>query len=112
MKVSLAQALIERGILNNTSRIYARCPITAMGNMPSEAVIPLTVSRIVAEEGTLKLHCIHTSGRKYSIPCEEVNNIDGMAPERLAAAYDIKPNGNTKSAGKKRGRKPKASLEV
>jgi hypothetical protein len=112
VKVSLAQAVIERGILNNTSRIYARCPIVAMGDMPSEAVIPLTVSRIISEDGTLKLHCVHSSGRKYSIPCEEVDNIDGMAPERLAAAYDIKPTGNTKSAGKKRGRKPKVLQEA
>ena len=112
MKIQLAQALIERGILNNKSRVYARCPVLGMGNAPTEAVLALTVDRIITEDGTLKLHCVHTSGRRYSIPCEEVNNIDGMAPERLAAAYDIKPNGNTKSAGKKRGRKPKASLEV
>lgn len=112
MKVTLAQALIERGILANNSRIWATCPILAMGNAPTEAYIPLTVDRIVHEDGTIKFQAVHTSGRKYSIPCEEVDKIDGMAPERLAAAYDIKPNGNTKTAGKKRGRKPKALLEV
>jgi hypothetical protein len=111
MKIQLAQALIERGILSSNSRILAKCPILAMGNAPTEAVIPLTVDRIVAENGTLKLQCTHKSGRRYSIPCEEVNNIDGMAPERLAAAYDIKPNGLVKTAGKKRGRKPKALQE-
>ena len=110
MKIQLAQALIERGILNNTSRVYARCPVLGMGNAPTEAVLALTVDRIISEDGTLKLHCVHTSGRRYSIPCEEVNNIDGMAPERLAAAYDIKVAG-VKSAGKKRGRKPKALQE-
>lgn len=111
MKIQLAQALIERGILNNKSRVYARCPVLGMGNAPTEAVLALTVDRIITEDGTLKLHCVHTSGRRYSIPCEEVNNIDGMAPERLAAAYDIKVAG-VKGAGKKRGRKPKAPQNV
>ena len=111
MKQQLAQALIERGILNKTSRIYAKCPIIAMGNAPAEAVLALTVDRIVIEDGTIKFHSIHKSGRKYSIPCEEIDNIDGMSPERLAAAYDIKPNGQLRLPGKKRGRKPKALLE-
>ena len=74
MKIQLAQALIERGILNNTSRVYARCPVLGMGNAPTEAVLPLTVDRIISEDGTLKLHCVHTSGRRYSIPCEHNRN--------------------------------------
>lgn len=110
--MNLAQALIERGILANNSRIWATCPIIAMGNAPALAYIPLTVDKIVYEDGTIKFQAFHTTGRKYSIACEEIDKIDGMAPERLAAAYDIKPNGNTKSAGKKRGRKPKALQEA
>jgi hypothetical protein len=38
----------------------------------------------------------------------KIELIDGMHPVRLAAAYDIKDTGDKKSAGKKRGRKPKA----
>jgi hypothetical protein len=110
MKIELAQALIERGILASNSRIYARCPIIAMGDAPASAVLQLTVDRVIAEEGTIKLHCHNKSGRRYSVPCEEVDNIDGMSPERLAAAYDIRPNGLVKMPGKKRGRKPKALL--
>jgi hypothetical protein len=112
VKQSLAEALIERGILSTNSRIWANCPVLAMGNAPTEAYIPLTVDRIVQEEGTIKFQAVHRSGRKYSIPCSEVDNIDGMAPERLAAAYDIKPDGFLKTAGKKRGRKPKALLNT
>ena len=111
MKQSLAEALIERGILNNNSRIWAHCPVLAMGNAPTEAYIPLTVDRFVYEEGSLKFQATHKSGRRYSIPCTEINNIDGMAPERLAAAYDIKSDGNLRPPGKKRGRKPKAMQE-
>lgn len=110
MKVTLAQALIERGILANNSRIWATCPIIAMGNAPAEAYIPLTVDRIVCEGGTIKFRAVHSSGRRYSIPCEEVNKIDGMAPERLAAAYDIRPDGLKRAPGKKRGRKSREDL--
>ena len=111
LKQSLAEALIERGILNTNSRIYARCPVLAMGSSPTEKILPLSVTKIIYEEGTIKIHCVHTSGRRYSIPCEEINNIDGMAPERLAAAYDIKIDGN-KNSGKKRGRKPKVLINI
>jgi hypothetical protein len=110
MKVTLAQALIERGILANNSRIIAKCPVTAMGDMPTEMDIVLTVDKFVVEDGTIKFHSVHKSGRRYSVPCEEIKVIDGMAPERLAAAYDIKPNGKLKPAGKKRGRKSKEDL--
>jgi hypothetical protein len=112
VKQSLAEALIERGILNDNSRIWAHCPVLAMGNAPAEAYIPLTVDKFVYDEGTLKFQATHRSGRRYSIPCENIDNIDGMAPERLAAAYDIKSDGNLKLPGKKRGRKPKALLNT
>jgi len=110
MKVTLAQALIERGILANNSRIIAKCPVTAMGDMPTEMDIVLTVDKFVLEDGTIKFHSVHKSGRRYSVRCEEIKVIDGMAPERLAAAYDIRPDGLKRAPGKKRGRKSKEDL--
>lgn len=111
MKQSLAEALIQRGILANNSRIIAKCPIPAMGDMPAEQKLILTVDRIIFEGGTIKFHSVHKTGRKYSVPCENVEQIDGMHPVRLAAAYDIKPDGIKKVEGKKRGRKPKSLQE-
>lgn len=110
MKVTLAKALVNRGILGSNSRIIATCPIVAMGDMPAYKELVLTVERVVIEEGTIKFHTISRAGRKYSIPCEHVNEVDGMAPERLAAAYDIRPDGLKQSPGKKRGRKSKEDL--
>ena len=112
MKISLAEALITRGIITKSTRIIATCPITALGHMPAYSSIPLTVDRIVVEDGSIKFHSESKAGRKYSVPCEEVTMVDGMAPERLAAAYDIKADGIKKLAGKKRGRKPKSLLTV
>lgn len=109
MNSSLAQALINRGILNDTSRIVANCPIWSMGDMPDMKEIVLNVDRIVIDDGNIKLQSTSkSSGRRYSVPCEQVLYIDGMAPERLAAAYDIKPDGLKKAIGAKRGRKPKS----
>jgi hypothetical protein len=107
MKPNLASALIEKGIINTTTRIVAKCPIITMGDMPGEMSLVLTVDKIIVEDNTIKFHSSTTAGKRYSIPCEAVEIIDGMAPERLAAAYDIKPNGRVKLSGKKRGRKPK-----
>lgn len=110
MKDTLAKALIDRGVLNTTSRIRAKCPIVTIGHMPSEATLMLNVERIVVEDGSFKFLSSATSGKRYSVPCEKVEMIDGMYPERLAAAYDIKPDGNIKLPGKKRGRKPKINI--
>jgi hypothetical protein len=112
LKKSLAEVLINRGIINKTTRIVATCPITAMGHMPAYSSIPLTVTRILVEDGAIKFHSESSSGKKYSVPCEEITIIDGMAPERLAAAYDIKADGLKKLEGKKRGRKPKSLLNT
>ena len=56
MKLTLAQALIERGVLNHNSRIIADCPVRAMGDIPTEMEMALTVTRAVFEDGTIKLH--------------------------------------------------------
>jgi cytochrome oxidase assembly protein ShyY1 len=109
MKITLANALINRGIINTNTRIFAKCPIVAMGDMPAEARLALTIDKIVVEDGTIKFQSSTKSGKRYSIPCAAVEEIDGMDPERLAAAYDIKVDGEKKSGGKKRGRIPKIS---
>lgn len=107
MNSQLAQALIQRGIINTTTRIIAMCPITAMGHAPTEQRLPLTVERIIHEDDDFKFISSHRSGRRFSIPASKVELIDGMSPVRLAAAFDIKADGLKKTAGKKRGRKPK-----
>lgn len=109
MNTQLAKALIDRGVINRTTRIIAKCPIRAMGNAPAEQSLALTVDRVVYENNQMLFITSHRSGRKYSVPVNKIELIDGMHPVRLAAAYDIKDTGDKKSAGKKRGRKPKVA---
>jgi len=107
MNIELATALISRGIVNDKTRILARCPVPAFGGMPMEKRLFLNVDKVVSDEGTLKFISSHRSGRKFSVPIEKIDEIDGMEPTRLGLAYDIKPNGSNRGAGKKRGRKPR-----
>ena len=107
MNEALATALISRGIVNNKTRILARCPIAAFGGMPMEKRLFLNVDRVVSDEGTMNFISSHRSGRKFSVPIDKIEEIDGMEPTRLGLAYDIKANGSLRGGGKKRGRKPR-----
>ena len=109
MNQLLAKALIDRGIINNTTRIIARCPILSFGDMPGEQDLILSVDKVIFEDETIKFFSTAKSGKRYSVPCHKVQEVDGMAPERLAAAYDIKYDGSKKNQGKKRGRKSKVN---
>ena len=106
MNLELATALINRGVVNNKTRILARCPV-AFGGMPTEKRLFLNVDRVVSDEGTMKFISSHRSGRKFSVPIDKIEEIDGMEPTRLGLAYDIKANGSLRGGGKKRGRKPR-----
>jgi hypothetical protein len=107
MNIELATTLINRGIVNNKTRILARCPVPAFGGMPTEKRLFLNVDRVVSDEGTMKFISTHRSGRKFSVPIDKIEEIDGMEPTRLGLAYDIKANGTARGGGKKRGRKPR-----
>lgn len=107
MNIELATALINRGVVNTKTRILARCPVPAFGGMPMEKRLFLNVDKVVSDEGTMKFISSHRSGRKFSVPIDKIDEIDGMEPTRLGLAYDIKANGSLRGGGKKRGRKPR-----
>jgi hypothetical protein len=107
MNIELATTLISRGIVNNKTRILARCPVPAFGGMPTEKLLFLNVDKVISEDGTMKFISSHRSGRKFSVPIDKIEEIDGMEPTRLGLAFDIKADGLKKGAGKKRGRKPR-----
>lgn len=51
--------------------------------------------------------CSTVDGKKRSVECKFIDEIDGMHPERFALVYDIKCDGQEIIPGKRRGRKPK-----
>ena len=107
MNNNLARALIDRGVINNKTRILAKCPVSAFGGMPTEESLTLTVDRVRHDEGQYMFVASHRSGRKFIVPSDKIIEVDGMEPTRLGLAYDIKGDGIKKAAGKKRGRKPR-----
>lgn len=110
MNTGLAQALLKRGIINQSTRVIAKCPVMGMGGAPTEKLLPLNIERAVYEEHQLQFMASHRDGRRYKVPVDKIIEIDGMNPVRLAAAYDIKATGDKRPAGKKRGRKPRINI--
>lgn len=110
MKVNLAKTLINKGIIRPRTRITAKCPVYAMGEMPADISLTLSVDRIAIDNDSVRFYATHNSGKRFAVGCEQVKVVDGMEPERLAAAYDIDRNGQIRLPGKKRGRKPKINI--
>ena len=86
MQNNLMNTLIERNLLNDNT-------------------IVTSVVSSIAWNGT-----IHDSEKEILwskvIKCDNILAIEGMAPERFAKSYNIKPDGSSNTQ-KKRGRKPK-----
>lgn len=61
---------------------------------------------IIDGEGVLNVHSVE-DGSTTEIRHNNIIEIDGMDPERVAKSFDLKANGTKAYTGKKRGRKPK-----
>lgn len=89
MKTSLLDTLVNRNLVTENTVIYANVRTTGLGGTPT----------------VVKKDIYWTD----QVPAEAILDIEGMAPERFAQAYNIKPDGSSKTY-KKRGRKPKAEM--
>jgi hypothetical protein len=49
---------------------------------------------------------------KYLVKIDDIEEIDGMSPQRLGKVFNINDDGTPRNTGKKRGRKPKNYAEV
>lgn len=109
MNNELASLLIEKQVIRKRrTRIRCICDVLAMGGIPIKADSTLIVDDIYCNsEGTITFKASSSNGRKYLVPASQIFEIDGMNPDRMAAAFDVKPDGSLKAMGKRRGRKPK-----
>jgi hypothetical protein len=89
MKTSLLDTLVNRNLVTENTVIYAKVRTTGLGGTPT----------------VVKKDIYWTD----QVPAGSILDIEGMAPERFAQAYNIKSDGTTKQY-KKRGRKPKAEM--
>jgi hypothetical protein len=63
---------------------------------------------VIPNGDTYNFTCASTiDGQRKVIPGSAIVRIDGMDPERLAANFNLTPEGVSVKVGKRRGRKPK-----
>lgn len=109
MKLQLAETLLQQNLLKSGTEITATYRTGSVGNLPVVCKGDFMIDDAVTKEGQLLFRSRDTrEGRRWLIAAENVEAIDGMAPERYAAVYGIKANGLKAQQGKRRGRPPKA----
>jgi hypothetical protein len=103
MKKELAEALINKGIMKPGTLLYGITETSGLGQTIQS--VPL---ELMMEDFNGKIfYCRDRLGKKYIMDLNKVQEVDGMTPVRLASVFNIKPNGQNATIGKKRGRKPK-----
>lgn len=103
MKKQLAESLINRGIMKPGTLLYGFTQTSGLGQTLQTLPLELMMEEF---DGTI-FYCRDRLGKKYTMNINDVKEVDGMDPARLASVFNIKADGGNKVAGKKRGRKPK-----
>jgi hypothetical protein len=103
MKKQLAEALINRGIMKPGTLLYGLTQTSGLGQTLQTLPLELMMEEF---DGTI-FYCRDRLGKKYTMHINDVKEVDGMEPTRLASVFNIKADGENKITGKKRGRKPK-----
>lgn len=105
MKKQLAEVLINKGIMKPGTLLYGPAPTVGLG--PNVQLIPLEL--MMEEFDGETFLCRDRLGKSYTMHVNDVQEVDGMEPARLASVYNIRADGGNKKVGKKRGRKPKTA---
>ena len=105
MKKQLAEVLINKGIMRPGTLLYGPAPTVSLG--PNVQMVPLEL--MMEEFNGETFLCRDRLGKAYTMHINNVQEVDGMDPVRLASVYNISNTGGNKKVGKKRGRKPKTA---
>jgi len=98
----LVSALITKGVLNQDSMLTTRLVNTlhCQQEYHLQSIVPNDSGFI------LRLKQSH-SAQQITVSTSDVIAIDGMSVLRYAEIFNINPDGTSRTAGRKRGRKPK-----
>ena len=105
MNSKLAESLMNKNIIKPGTLVYGRTTVSGLGQTLTTAPVEVMVENF--QNNTF--YCRDRTGKQYVMPVENVDEVDGMNPVRLASIFNIKADGSDKAAGKKRGRKPKTA---
>ena len=110
MHAGLAETLVTKGIIVRGTEVEAKYLAKGLGckeNIVAQGDF-MIVQAFRNEDGKIGFEMKSTKdGTSRKVLADAIVTIDGMEPERFAAVYNVKPDGGTKAAGKRRGRKPK-----
>ena len=100
---TLLKTLLERQLIPSNSVFSGRVRAHCLGAQT------LKVRKDVFYVGlnSQGFMCKDELSNPYFMDFDDLDAIDGMDIPRFAKVYNIKEDGSTKTAGKKRGRKPK-----
>lgn len=109
MHPDLLRLFVERGVIQNRTEIDAQYRGRDMGGDGLvKSVGTFLILGIESSEQGYVFNCASThDGRRRLIPGSAICRIDGMDPDRLAANFNLTPEGTSVKVGKRRGRKPK-----
>ena len=105
MKKTLAETLLNKGIMRPGTLLYGKTQSYGLGQDLQMVPVELMLENFDGENFT----CRDRLGREYVMHVDNVQEVDGMEPTRLASVFNIKADGSDKIAGKKRRRKPKSA---
>ena len=109
MHADLLRLFVERGVITNRTEIDA---LYRGHDLGGDTLVRTTgtflVLGIMPSGDGYTFTCASTiDGQRRAIPGTAIRRIDGMDPERLAANFNLTPEGVSVKVGKRRGRKPK-----
>lgn len=107
MHKGLATALVEKGVIGYNTKVTAKHEIQSFSTKTQSTSVFL-FKRLIQDNENIFFELVSPDDLiKHTLPAENILNIDGMDPVRIAAVYNLRADGNPKITGKKRGRKPK-----
>jgi len=109
----LMKAMLERDALGSDTVVTAYHITKDSAGRSQRRHDDFMITGVAKHGEEYRLNLRHLIGNgTTTVWARDVIALDGMAPERYVDVYDINPDGSAKRVGKKRGRKPRISLDL
>jgi len=103
---NLLKTLLQRKLIPVNSLLTGRVRTNTLGGVQLKVRKSLYYNQL----STRGFVCRGELGKMYLMEFDDLESIDGMDLVRFAKVYNIKADGSVAAPGKKRGRKPKVSI--
>jgi hypothetical protein len=114
MQISLISALVRKNALATDTIVIADYNSTDVFGRVFSKLGEFKIRNIVleSEEPIFELQLGDETKKIVKSNGSNIKSIEGMDPVRYADIYDLLPDGSNKKVGRKRGRKPKQTLNT